>query len=538
MKKVILPLMIGIILLTGCRSLKEDVAKQEYKRVTLFCDVEFWGAPLWDSTGDTITGEISRETGATVEVIDAVEDADKQLSMMLVKNNLPDIISVTDETVISQLVTSGKVWSLDTFLETYKPDSHILKDFPEDIKHELIKRDGGWYVWPSHMSSPDNREDLQISDYYLNEIEYSWPMVIMWNKDLLAELNLDDSQLQSKEKIFEAFEKAEQLTASDGKEITPLLVDGENYKTCTLEFLRCTFGAERIDENGNSKDEFLQPEMKEALEFLNKTIRNGYMTADQLMLSNSQIKPLLDSGQVLCFIGNYSNTGVNPEGWLSSGVILSDSGAHPVYEQKLRRSTGWIQTFISKECENPEVVADFFDYMTSEEGQLKWVFGEEGVHYNYNEDGLIEITEEGYEAQGNYKESGINTWWMFFNLDWSKSVIAPPKLSTGETLDNNITCAFALNDNTRCIDATALQNVNAIYQGDTEYEQREVQINQWKEKQVKQIILAETDQAFEEEYAKLISGLEERQIEKLDSKKNVEYQKNCQEYEVFIEKVN
>ena len=176
--------------------------------------------------------------------------------------------------------------------------------------------------------------------------------------------------------------------------------------------------------------------------------------------------------------------------------------------------------------------------MTSEEGQLKWVFGEEGVHYNCNEDGLIEITEEGYEAQGNYKESGINTWWMFFNLDWSKSVIAPPKLSTGETLDNNITCAFALNDNTRCIDATALQNVNAIYQGDTEYEQMEVQINQWKEKQVKQIILAETDQAFEEEYAKLISGLEERQIEKLDSKKNVEYQKNCQEYEAFIEKVN
>ena len=61
---------------------------------------------------------------------------------MLLNDDLPDIISLTNETTISQLITSGKVWDLEEFLKRYCPESHLLKSFPEDIKRELIKRDG------------------------------------------------------------------------------------------------------------------------------------------------------------------------------------------------------------------------------------------------------------------------------------------------------------------------------------------------------------------------------------------------------------
>ena len=102
-----------IIGLTGCRTdeKKKDLEQneREHARVSLFCDVEFWKPPVWDTAEDTITGEISQKTGLALDIYVPVQDADTQLSLMLVNDNLPDLISVTDSTVTSQLVSSGKV---------------------------------------------------------------------------------------------------------------------------------------------------------------------------------------------------------------------------------------------------------------------------------------------------------------------------------------------------------------------------------------------------------------------------------------------
>ena len=33
-----------------------------------------------------------------------------------------------------KLVQAGKVWKLEEFLKKYDPESHLLKDFPADVK--------------------------------------------------------------------------------------------------------------------------------------------------------------------------------------------------------------------------------------------------------------------------------------------------------------------------------------------------------------------------------------------------------------------
>ncbi len=534
-------LLLGVIFLTGCGS-KGAVEGQEeesgYKSVTLFCDVEFWGAPLWDISEDSISGEISKKTGAVIEVIDKMEDADKQLSIMLANDNLPDVISVTDGTVMNQLITSGKVWNLEEFLKKYKPDSHLLKDFPEDIRYELEKRDGGWFAYPSHMSSPDNRKKWKPDEYYRQETEFSWNLVIMWNKELLQELDLNVQELGKETQVLKALEKARKAGISEGKEIVPLLVDGEFFQQHTLHFLARSFGAEDIDENGNYIDYFLQPEMKTALAFLNTAMRNGYMTPDQLVYKNSRVKQLLNDEKVLCFIGNMSNTGASPSLWESSGAVFSETGEIPIYMQNLRRTTGWINTFISKDCESPKTVAKLLDYMTSDAGQRRWVYGTEGIHYTMDENRKIEVTEDGTQAQADYIQSGVNVWWMFFNLDWSRSVVKAPDRFSENAMNNNIACAYARSSGVRSCDGTALQYLNEGYKLDEEYEQLEAEIEKWKEEQIKLVILAETEEKFESEYKNLVQGLIDRRVERLDDKKNEEYQKNCEEYNVHIEKVN
>ena len=52
------------------------------------------------------------------------------------------------------------------------------------------------------------------------------------------------------------------------------------------------------------------------------------------------------------------------------------------------------------------------------------------------------------------------------------------------------------------------------------------------------MILASDEAEFEAEYSRLISGLEDRGIDRLNAFKNEQYKKNCEEYGRKIESVN
>ena len=530
-------LLAGIFLLAGCSDETASIQKEEetdYARVTLFSDVEFWHPPAWDVSEGTITGEISRKTKAVVDVKNIIGDPDKQLSLMIVNNELPDIISVTNSTVINQLVTSGKVWKIDEFLEEYKPDSHLLDNMPEDIRQELVQRDGAWYVLPSHVNSPDARSLWKASDKRYDELaQYGDNLAIIWNKELLEKLGLAVENLQTEEQVLAAFKRAGQQP-----DVIPLLVDGDSWQESTLAFLANTFGVEVVDEEGNYIDPALQAEMKDALYFFHTVMQRGYADINQMSMSNDEVKGVIAGGNVLCFIGNVANTAIDEREWVSSGAIRSATGKTSVAGRSDHATTGWINTFIAKDCKNPEQIADFIDYMTSDEGLLLWGYGEEGKHYNRDEDGLIELTEEGLNARVNYTQSGVAAWWMFANTAWDRSVLAPFEEGSVDEASYEITTAYALDEDTHIYDSALVSNLSETLLPGSIYEKMEENVEEWKRTQFPRVILAENDRLFEQEYQNLLSGLAERQIYELDSKKNDSYQKNCSEYGKKIEKMN
>ena len=132
-----------------------------------------WNPPAWDLSEDSITGKITKKTGVQLDTTVPAQDADLRLKILMVNDELPDLISVTDETVLSQLVTSGKVWNLEEFLKKYKPDSHLFKDFPEDLKKEMIRRDRAWYALPSLIYSEDARAYWKQDEFWTNYQDYS-----------------------------------------------------------------------------------------------------------------------------------------------------------------------------------------------------------------------------------------------------------------------------------------------------------------------------------------------------------------------------
>lgn len=529
--------LLAAVLCSACGKTSESYsgyAKADYTKITLYSDVSFWEPPLWDTTEGTVTGDISAKTGVTVDVEVPTQEADTRLKLKIIDDELPDVMAVTDETTINQLITSGKVFRMDEFFETYKPDSHILKQFPEDVKKELIKRDGAWYVLPSHINSKDARNIWKpCIDYWNDVAEYSDNNTIIWNKHLLGQLGIREEELDTEEGVLAAFEKAKNSGITvDGKDIIPLILDGKAYQDPSLKYLEGTFGAEWVDENGNYKDIILQPETKEALKFIHTALQKGYLTAESLTLENMQVKELIASGRLLCFIGNAANTSASEEDWFLTSAIISSENKTPVLGIEMEASTGWMQILISKDCKSPRKIADWIDYMTSEEGMQLCFFGHEGEDYTIDEKGMIHRTEKRKDAEANYSSTGIGAWWLFENLAWRRSV------SPADEEYGNIQLAYGSDPRTVRYDLSLLMFPADLIAADSEEGKIEQEIKTFKEKQILVTVLAETDEQFETEYKKLIDGLYERGIEDIDALKNEAYQKNCEDYQTSIQKVN
>lgn len=105
-----------------------------------FSDVSGWGPSTanWKTEESPATKYIEENFGLTLNVEQPPTDASTKLGLMIASGDLPDLMSITDSDMYKQLVSAGKVWDMKTFLETYDPDSHLLKDFPEDVKQALV----------------------------------------------------------------------------------------------------------------------------------------------------------------------------------------------------------------------------------------------------------------------------------------------------------------------------------------------------------------------------------------------------------------
>lgn len=520
----------------------EQPAKQQddYVTATLFSDVGFWQPPAWDTTPGTITGEITKRTGLALDIEIPPQEADTQLKLMLLKRELPDIISITDETLISQLVTSKAVWDLEEFLTLYCPDSHLLQVFPADIKQELIKRDGGWYAFPSHMNSEDARAIWKSSSAYYDEVvNYNDNNAMIWNRQLLAQAGLSVEALKTQEQVLNAFAQVQEmnLTTAAG-EVIILLPDGKDYQDPTLKFLLNTFGAEWVDHQGNVRDIYLHEEAKDALAFLNQVIRKGYCEPEHLTLDNPKIKELIASGRVLCFIGNIANTDLDGKDWVSAGPILPASGKTPVLGKNRRAPAGWMGTFISRDCRNPEAIARWLDFMSGAEGMTLGEFGFAGIHYEVDEDGLYHRTSQGRAAKEAYQETGVDAWWPFHNMAWRRSVSPYPEAGSSEALYDELTKAYGISQETVIYDDSLLMFPSNFIPADSELGKIQKEIDTQKRKSILTVILAADDQEFELEYSRFMEALNALSIHKLDEKRNAGYQYNCSLYHSKIEKIN
>ncbi|MBB3113117.1 putative aldouronate transport system substrate-binding protein [Paenibacillus phyllosphaerae] len=518
---------------------------QSTDKAVWFSSVSFWTPPMtWSTDPNTVQGAITEKTGLAFDFNIPAQDADTKLSLMLVSSAaLPDVMTITNDVLAKKLIQAGKVWDLQEFLTKYDPQSHLLTDFPADIKQVITERDGGWYAYPSHMGSEDARKQYPPSDpYYEDGVNYRSNGAIMVNEKLLNEAGLKLEDIQTEEGLLAAYKKIKEMDLKvDGAPVIPLQVDGKGYQDTTLADLQNMFGVMPVDKDGVYRDRLLAPETKHALSFLNQAMNAGYIESGQLTMDTTAVKSAVMSGRVFSFIGNTANTGFSDQDfWVSPGPILSSEGTKPVMGKSLKAGGGWMQTYIAKSTKYPEKIARWLSFMSSDEGLRLHYYGFEGSDYTLNEKGLVVQTDAGRQASADFAKTGVFAFWPFHHIAWHDSKTQAPTEKTGADglTAMQVQTAFGKSPETVLYDNSPLSlPADFIASGSKLFNDQE-QIKVYREAQISKIVMAKDQNAFNALYEELISKIKQLGMEAIDAKINEQVQKQAKDLGVTLTGVN
>ncbi len=500
----------------------------------------------WDES-QYVMKTVTDATNVTVSASTPAEDPDTKLNLMIVNGELPDLITFTNGTLIKDMIDAGLVWNIQEFFETYMPDSHIINGgFPGDVKEKLVARDGGWYAFPSHIRSPENREiwGLNPATRELWEsTDYRSNNGIIFNKTIMDQLGITEDDVKTESGLLAALEKVKQagLTVNNAS-VIPILPNGSGFQGNGWKSdgggvgtLAMMFGGMPLNEDGNYRSLYYNDQFRHAVAFLNQCARLGYLDANTFTMDDAANEAACRSGRVFAFVGNTANTGFAFEGeWYTPGVILSDGGETPVLPTNSTVGRGWLQTFISKDTKNPEAVARFLDYMSSEEGLTTWAYGEKDVDFTVTPDGLYIKTEEGTQKSNNAGVTGLGAFWAFANQNYDQKFMDPSN-------DGGIVpqCAYGANEATYKYDSAALDELPGGYiESDQEILTITTEVKSYAGTELANIILQATDSDFDARFEALLAQLDKLGLPKVDEYIDQVVQENYKELGYTLKPIN
>lgn len=508
-----------------------------------FSDVTGWGPATANWTTDTSPAidYMKENFGFTLNIEQPPTDAATKLGLMIANNSLPDLMSITNQDVYKELVSADMVWDLEEFLQTYDPDSHLLEDFPEDIKGALIDTYGGWYSFPSHMESADNRENFPPDDQvWVDVVEYGDNGCIMFNKDIMDALGITEDDVRTQSGFYEACEKVKNSGYQvDGQSVLPVVLHWNLWINTSLDgILAKNFGAVPVDADGNYRHLELSPGYKEALSFVNDLIINGYLDVNTLTIDETAGKTYLDAKRVFCWIGNQAQQDKTNMPWVSYGPILADNGAQPVQGIAQAASTGWIQTLVSKNCKNPEQIAALLSWASSREGLLLNYYGIEGTDYTIDDNGIVTRTEDGEKTYAEVYDNNVLLW-PFANTSFERNTEPVPDPTSNRGVEVALMPAFGRYEDTYIYDSSLLGfESSSVLEPSSDLGLQLSQADTYLESQKATICTATTKEAFETAYQDMINQLNAYNITAIDEAYNEVYQQYCENMGDSIEDVN
>ena len=302
-------------------------------------------------------------------------------TLMADPTNLPDIMGVYWMNDAELYLTDEVIWDLTPYLEEYAPAYYaFLQSNPAYDK--AMKTDAGQYYAFNFF-----REDGGWNDTYLGPVVRT-----DWLEECGLEIPTTVSEFENVIRVFNEKYGAKFTFA------------WSRFKTTGISGAFGAYGAS--DEQWFVKDGKValsqaQPEWRTYVQWLNGLYEEGLLDTDIFTLDDTTIKAKVHNDQVgisITSMGQMNNWNKEREAdgkdpvWAGIQYPTGDDGTLSMVFGGSGISNWTFVVTKSADEETMKLCLQLLDYAYTQEGHLYWNFGKEGVSWEYDENGEVQLT--------------------------------------------------------------------------------------------------------------------------------------------------
>ena len=388
-----------------------------------------WFTTDWGE--NVVSRKITEETGVSLNFITPSGNESEKLNALIAADSLPDFITLGWwESQVDEMINADKVYALNELADEY--DAYFYQVSDADVVNWYTREDGNIYGSPNSCFTP---KDLEEHDNIGSN------QTFMVRKDIYEAIGSPD--MTTPEGFQAAVEKAyEMFPVVDGEPLIPVGAHVFNEQgNVSFDQYLMNFLAVPFEENGEIYDRYTNEDYITWLKMFRRLGEEGLLTDDIFIDQRTQMEEKLAKGRYFCMIYQHTDMAAQQKELYASHperIYLAVDGPQNAAGDDHTLTTtginGWTVTLISKNCAHPERAIAFMDYMLSEQGQLRITLGVEGETFDYV-DGKPVIREEVNQLLSTDRTEydriygADDAYWMLQNnvmqLQWQQEIAEP-----------------------------------------------------------------------------------------------------------------
>lgn len=374
---------------------EQPAKSNEAKELSLFIDASWYPVKEWKGS---VAEKITEKTGIKLKVTVATDD--KQLPLMIASGDLPDLVFTNAN--IERMSDSKLSYPWNELIEKYAPD---FKIDPIRIAIHTMD-DGNFYTVRNSFAT---QEEMVQNKYSVGS---DGNPGIAVREDILQELGNPPID------TIDDFMKVLGMVKEKYPDMIPLIMD----KDWIEQYFLTQFGVEGLldgwyERDGKVDYAIRKPEMLDFFKFMNRLYREGDILAENFAYTNDQIDDqYATSGKAFAHmhtvsIADSDNIKVKNAGGSYTFQMLPSSISKDA--KAVSSGLGFAGTFITKKNKDPEASIKFLQYLASDEGKKLTMFGVEGEHWTWNDEGYPNLKYDPSDAD--FVNSNGIKWWYLYN---------------------------------------------------------------------------------------------------------------------------
>ncbi len=353
------------------------------KKVSWYIGINWWSYTN-DWTDYPVLKEVSQITGVVPQTSIAQDGDNTALKLRMANDQLPDLITIgVDDPLLEELIEGDYVYSYNELIDRYCDDYVDFQTFKSWCSDDYWN----YTAWQSNNAAFDGKI-YGLNSFYYPNVEDIGQFTFNVKEDIYKAIGSPDMTTEA------GFVAALRTVKQQYPNMYPLSLPEAWYYWVFEE----AFGVlpYYITDDGVQM-RIKDPKFEKALLFLRNLYDEGLIDPDVFTKTDKTTD--LAAGKIFCYpITYWGLNDVNAS--LGDGKRFisieplrgTEVGDNVRFQGTSRR--GWTTTLISKNCDDPETVIKFAQYMFSKDGNMLVCYGHENEHYTITSDNEVKRTDD------------------------------------------------------------------------------------------------------------------------------------------------